>query len=269
MKTLGKITIGFALLLFTVLFLYPLLYTLYYSLLPLQYMGKLVSPSHFTIENYKILLTEYPIIHWFINTVITALCCVLGSIVINTMAGYAISCLDLPGKNIIFIVVLASMMIPYQFIITPVYIRLAELGWNNHLVSIIIPFLMSPLFIFMSRQFFLSIPKELEEAARMDGLSHAGVFFRIVLPNSGPLITSIAILSFTGTCNSYLAPATFINNRDTYTLAVGLKTVKDFQFERMNLTLAGVTLLSLPILLTFLSLQKRFVEGIATTGIKG
>lgn len=269
MKVYGKIAIGFALLLFTIVFLYPIIFTVYYSLLPLRYIGKIVSPIHFTFENYVLLFTKYPIAHWLFNTAFTAVCCVIGSIVVNCMAGYALSRLEFPGRNIIFIAVLGSMMIPYQFIITPVYIRLSKLGWNNHLISLIIPFLINCLFIFMARQFFLSIPKELEEAARVDGLSHASIFFRIVLPNSGPLITSITIFSFTGTWNSYLAPATFINKRSTFTLAVGLKTVKDFQYERMNLTLAGVVMLSLPILVMFLLLQKHFVEGVATTGIKG
>ncbi|MFC4596786.1 carbohydrate ABC transporter permease [Cohnella hongkongensis] len=251
------------------LFILPFAYSLYYSLLPLQFIDRIVSVRHFTLENYRLLFESYPVLRWFGNTVVNTFCIVIGNIIIDCMAGYALSRLQFPGRNAIFVAVLATMMIPYQFIITPVYIQLADLGWIDTMYGITVPFLFNSLYIFMARQFFLTIPKELEEAARVDGLSREGIFFRIMLPLTKPLITSIAIFSFSGTWNSYLIPATFLASRENYTLVVGLKTVKDLMFERMNLTLAGVVLLSLPILIVFLLLQRHFVEGIAASGIKG
>jgi len=269
MKILKKSLFVLTLICLSICFLYPLLYAVYYSILPLKYMGKIVSPANFTLDNYIQLFTNYPIMRWFGNTLIVTVLSVAGNIIIDCMAGYGLARLDFPGKNIVFGIVLASMMVPYQFIITPVYIEISKIGWADTLISLVVPFLFSCLFIFMARQFFMSIPKELEEAARVDGLSYASIFFRIVMPISGPLVTSIAILSFTGSWNSFMVPATFISSRTNYTLVVGLKTVKDYMFDQMNLTLAGVVLLSLPILIMFLILQKYFVEGIATTGIKG
>lgn len=254
--------------LFTAIFVFPILYAVYYSLLPLPDMGKLVPLSHFTLDSYVELFVNYPVGRWILNTVVVTVSVVTFSVIFNSMAGYALARWDFPGKKAIFVVVLGSMMIPYQFVITPVYIQLAHLHWNDQLIGIIVPFIINCLYIFMARQFFQGVPKELEEAARVDGLSLAGTFFRIVVPISTPLIISIIILNFTGTWNFYIGPATFINNRNNFVLAVGIKTVKDYMYDRKNQTLAGVVVLSLPILIMFIVMQKHFVEGIATTGIK-
>ena len=269
MRTFGKIIVGIVLVIFAVAFLFPLFYTVYNSLLPDQYVGSLVSPKYFTLDNFETIFLNYPVGQWFLNTIIVTVCCVVGNVVVNCMAGYALSRFEFPGRNGIFLVVLGSMMIPFQFILTPVYIRLADLKWNDHLIALIVPFLFSCLYIFMARQFFISIPKDLDEAARVDGRGYAGIFFRIILPNAGPLLTSIAILCFTGNWNSYLAPSTFMVTRENFTLAVGVKTVRDLMYVRMNLILCGVVILSVPILIVFLLLQKHFVEGVAASGIKG
>ena len=268
-KVLRKTFFYIILCLFTLIFLYPILYTFYNSIVPLGDVGRLVPPSHWTAENYQILFTQYPVIRWLLNTVIVTLACTVGQLIVNTMAGYAIARFDFPGRKIIFTIVLCSMMVPFPFIITPMYINLAKMGLNNTLWALIIPFMYNTLYIFMARQFFIGMPQELEDAARVDGLSYAGTFLKVMLPNSKPLITSITILTFTGTWNSYLAPSTFMVTKEKFVLSVGLKTVKDFQFAKMNLTLAGVVVLSLPILIMFLCLQKQFVEGVVTSGIKG
>lgn len=250
-------------------FIFPLLYSLYYSLLPPEYMEKIVSPKYFTLSNYQTLFDQYPVLQWIMNTMVNTVLIVVGNIAICCMAGYALSRLEFPGRNIIFTFVLASMMIPYQFVITPVYIQIAKLNWINSMLAITVPYLTNSLYIFMAKQFFATIPKELEEAATIDGVGHAGIFFKIDFPLCKSLIVAIAIFSFTGTWNSYLVPATFLTTSTKFTLVVGLKTVKDVMFDKMNLTLAGVILLSLPILIIFWILQKHFVEGIATSGLKG
>ena len=121
----------------------------------------------------------------------------------------------------------------------------------------------------MVRQFYLSIPDELIEAARVDGLGYIGSYFRVVLPLSGPLISTLAILNFTSCWNAYLVPSTFLAKTEKFTLAVGLNTIKAANFIRPNETLAGVVLLSFPVLIVFFFLQKGFIEGIANSGIKG
>jgi ABC-type sugar transport system, permease component len=252
-----------------VFFLYPLLYSLYNSLLPPQYIGRLVSPAYFTLDNYRTLFSEYPIARWIGNTALNTLLIVVGNVLICCMAGFALSRLEFPGRDVFFVCILASMMVPYQFLITPVYIQLAKMHWLDSMLAITVPFLSSSLYIFMARQYFLTLPKELEDAAVIDGLRWPGIFWKIEMPLARSVIVAICIFSFTGTWNSYLVPATFTTTSTHYTLVVGLKTVKDVMFDRMNLTMAGVVLLSVPILVVFLALQKYFVEGIATTGLKG
>ncbi len=269
MRTLSKSLLYILLGLLSLVFLIPLLYALYTSFLPLQYVDKVVSFDKFTLNNYVTLFQKTEVVQWFINTVVVTVLTVLGNVVLNTMAGYALAKFNFPGKNLIFILVLASMMIPFQLIITPMYIMVAKLQLHNSLAGLILPFLYNCLYIFMARQFFMTIPKEIEEAATIDGLSKAMTFFRIIVPLSGNIITTIIILNFTTTWNSYLVPATFISEKSKYLLVVGLRTVNDQYFTRPNLVMAGVVLTTLPVLLLFLRYQKYFVQGIATTGIKG
>lgn len=269
MKILNKLLLALVLLFFTIIFLYPLVFTLYNALVPLQYYGKAGSYLHLSLDNFRYLFELYPVNRWYVNTLVTAGITIAGNLIVNCMAGYALARFDFPGKRAAFIIVLGTMMVPYHFLLTPVYIRLVSLGWNDKLISIIVPFLFNSLYIFMSRQYFSMIPLELEEAARVDGLSHAGFFLRIALPISGPLMISISILCFTWALNSFLAPSTFLVSKEQFTLALGLKTVRDFQAVNTTVTLAGVVLVSIPILIVFLILQKHFVQGIASSGIKG
>ncbi len=142
------------------------------------------------------------------------------------------------------------------------------MNMHNTIWAITLPFLSQTMYLFIARQFFYSVPDELIEAARIDGVSHAGAFFKIVCPMSKPLYATIAILAFTGTWNSYLVPATFINRIEKYTLVVGLQTVNMSFFQKTNLTMAGVVLLSFPVILFFIFNQKKFVQGVMSSGIK-
>lgn len=232
-------------------------------------MDRLVSFDKFSFDNYITLFHEFAVGKWYMNTIIVTFFTVAGNVLINTMAGYALAKIQFPGRRIIFVIVLASMMIPLQLIITPLYIMIADIGWNDTLTGLTVPFLYNCLYIFMARQFFLSIPREVEEAAVVDGLSRAMTFFRIVLPLSGSIIATIVILNFTTTWNSYIVPATFINDRSKFVLVVGLRTVNDMNYDRANLVMAGVVLTTIPVLLLFIRFQKYFVQGIATTGLKG
>lgn len=268
MKNLGKGLIYVILILLACIFIAPLIYALYNSLLPLEYVDKIVSPINFTLDNYVTLFTKYSVGRWYINTIVMTVITVSGNIVFNAMAGYALAKMKFPGRNLVFIIVLATMMIPFQMIITPLYIMIAKLNWHNTMIGLTVPFLWNALYIFMFRQFFITIPDDMEEAAKLDGLTKAGTFFRIILPLSGPIIASVIIFNFTQSWNAYIVPATFTSSKDMYVLVTGLNTVKDLFFDRTNLTMAGVILTTLPVLLVFLRLQKLFIQGIATTGLK-
>lgn len=268
MSTMKKILLYLFLGFFSLLFLLPLGYALYNSLLPLDKVNQWVSVSFFSLDNYKDLFLNYDILRWFRNTIVMTIITLVGQLMTSLLGGYALAKLNFPGKKLISWVVIATLMIPFQVLITPLYIMVAKLGWHNHMLGLTIPFLVNSLYVFMARQFFLTLPDDLMEAARIDGLTHAGCFFRIALPLAKPVITTIIILNFTQSWNAYLVPSTFVSSKEMYTLVVGLNTLKDTYFNRTNLTMAGVVVITLPVLLLFLLLQKHFVEGIATSGIK-
>jgi len=256
---------------FAVVFILPLLYALYTSFLKLSDIDKLVGIQHWTLESYLKFWKDpnYDIPRWFMNTVIMTLITVAGNVVINSMAGYALAKLKFPGKTLVFFIIVATMTIPYQVVLIPVYVTMAKLNWLNTMASLTVPYLYQCLFVFMMKQFFQSIPNELLEAARIDGLSKIGIFSRIMLPLSKPGIISMIILNFTSTWNAYLVPSTMTSNSKSYVLIVGLNSVKDQFFDRTNVIMAGVVLITLPVILLFLIFQRHYIEGVATSGLKG
>ncbi len=259
------------LILFAFIFLLPFIYALYTSFLDLKDLDHIVHVSQLTLDNYKRFWNNdaYNIPRWYFNSITMTTIIIGGNIIINTMAAYALAKLEFPGKKIISFIIVGTMMIPYHMILIPVYVKMAKLGWLNTFASLTIPYLYQCLYIFMLRQFFISIPDSLMEAARIDGLTKIGAFTKILLPLSKPSIVTMIILAFTGTWNSYLIPSTMVNRKEMFVLVVGLNSVKDQFFERTNLVMAGVVITTLPVILIFLIFQKQYVEGVATSGIKG
>lgn len=253
------------------IFILPFLYTLYTSFVPMSGVNKLISISDWTFDNYRTYFTNdaYNVPRWFINTVIMTGAVIIGNMIINPLTGFALAKLNFKGKKLVYWIVVASMMVPYHMILIPVYVNMAKLGWLNTFWALTIPFLYQSLYIFMLRQFFVSVPNDFIEAARIDGLSKMGAFWRIVYPLArSPLIT-VSILTFAGTWNSYLIPSTLANTPKMYVLVVGLNSVKDAVFENTPLIMAGVVLSTLPILVFFFLFQKQYIEGISSSGIKG
>ncbi|MBE3578689.1 MAG: carbohydrate ABC transporter permease, partial [Caldanaerobacter subterraneus] len=191
-----------------------------------------------------------------------------GNMLFNSMAGYALARINFPGRNFLFLLVLALMMIPGQVVMVPTYILLSKLGWVNTYMGLTIPFLTSNFGIFLMRQFFLTIPRELEEAATIDGMSRFGIFFKIVLPLAKPALATQFIFMFTGNWNSFLWPSLLTSSDDMYTLPVGLNSFYGQYYQFWNQVMAGAILLTLPTIVIFLIFQRYFVRGIATTGLK-
>lgn len=268
METVRKASLYGALSLLAMIFLVPLLYVLYNSFLPYRYVQTWAPVSVWTLDNYKELFLKYPILRWYFNTFSSTVMVMAGNLLFPVMAGYALAKLHFPGRRIIFGILLVSMMVPFQLIMIEMYIMLADMKLQNTIWAITLPFISQTLYLFIARQFFYSVPDELIEAARMDGVGHGGAFFFIVCPNAKPLFATISILAFTGTWNSYLVPATFLNKMDRFTLVVGLQTVNMAYFQKTNLTMAGVVLLSFPVILFFIVNQRQFVQGAMSSGIK-
>jgi multiple sugar transport system permease protein len=247
----------------------PFLWSVYTSLKPTSEVFNTFVPfSHLTFASYSHILHNFPFTRWLFNSFLVALIVTVGNMIVNTLAGYAFARLRFPLRGVLFYVFLAMIMIPPQVLLVPIYILLAKLGWINTYQGLTVPFLMTPFMIFLARQFFLGLPKDLEEAARIDGLSHWGIFFRIFLPLSRPLLAAQTILTFQGNWNSFLWPVLLETSQDMYTLPVGLNSFYGQYSAYWNSVMAGVLLLTLPMIIVFLIFQKQFVKGISTTGLK-
>lgn len=234
---------------FALIFILPFLYAIYTSFKELKDVNSIVGLDRLSFDNYIMFFTNplYMVPRWLWNSSLMTAIILAGNIIINTMAGYALAKLNFPGKNIVFFIVVATMMIPYHMILIPVYVNMARLGWLNTMLALTIPYLYQCIYVFLMRQFFMSVPNELLEAARIDGLTKAGAFFRIVMPLAKSGLITMIILSFTGTWNSFLIPSTMISRREMYVLIVGLNSVKNQFFERTNIIMAGVVLVTMHI----------------------
>jgi multiple sugar transport system permease protein len=253
----------------TLLFVGPFAYALYTSVLPKDAINTLVGPSRFTVENYIHIFMNSQILRWYGNTIFMTAGILAGNLVVNTMAGFALAKLPFPGRTIAFIVIISTMMIPYQIAIIPIYSMIVNLGWLNSFRGLIFPFLFQGFLTFLMRQFFLSLPDDLMDAARIDGLSVAGAFLRIAIPLTTSALAVQTIFSFTGTWNSFIWPVTLVNDSRYFVLTVGMNTLKNRYFEWANITMAGIVLVTVPVVAVFASFQKKFVQSLAMSGIKG
>ncbi|MCY6369518.1 carbohydrate ABC transporter permease [Clostridium ganghwense] len=257
------------LLFISLFFIVPFGYALYTSLLTKSDIDKIVPLSRLTLENYKDIFLNSDVLLWYKNSIIMTLGILAGNLVFNTLAGYALAKLKFKGKNIIFFIIIGTMMVPYQLCLIPIYGMIVKLGWLNSFNGLIIPFLFQGFLVFLMRQFFLTIPDELIEAAKIDGLGPFGTFFKIILPMAKTAMATQVIFSFTGTWNSFMWPVILTNDKSKFVLTVGLNTLKNKYFEWPNVTMTGIVLMTIPIVIVFIVFQKYFVEGIASSGVKG
>ena len=252
---------------FAVIFLIPFLYAIYTSFIEQQYVDTIAPLSGFTLDNYRAVFSVN-VGRWLFNSAFVAFTVLIGNLIVNTMAAFALAKIRFRGRTAIFFIIIAMMMVPYQIVIIPLYLMLLDLNWLNTYMALIVPFFFQGFLVFLMRQFFMSFPDDLLEAARIDGLSTAGAFLRIVLPNSKIAIATQCIFSFAGTWNFMTWGQTFINDPNLYILPVGLNTLKNRYYTIPGYTMAGVVVMTIPILIIFFMMQKHFVQGIVTTGTK-
>jgi multiple sugar transport system permease protein len=228
-----------------------------------------VLPSGVRWQNYKEVLDLSPFPRWFMNTLIVTLVVVISNLVLCSLAGYAFARIRFFGRDVAFVLVLATMMIPFQVIMIPTFLIVRKLGLIDSLGALIVPNLAGAFGIFLLRQFFKTLPVELEEAARIDGASRLGVLFKIVLPLSGPVLATLAVVTFLWTWNDFLWPLVTLYNPDNFTIQVGLTTFQGAHKTNTNLLMAANVMSIAPVLALFFLLQRYFIRGIATTGLKG
>lgn len=219
-------------------------------------------------KNYLRVWGDYPLGQWLLNSIIVAsvetLCVVLTSI----LAGYAFSRLHFWGRDVLFYIYLGTMMIPIQVTLIPSFLIIKHFGLINTYQGLFLPHIAAPFGVFLMRQFFFSIPSELEDAARMDGCNWLRVLVQVVLPLTLPAISSLAIFAFTFSWNAFLWPLVVTNTKEMFTIQIGLASMKG-EIMAWDSLMAATVLSALPILVVYLTFQRYFVKGIATTGLKG
>ncbi len=225
-------------------------------------------PPEPTLENFKLILGSGDFGRWFINSLIVAGIGTVGKVFFNSLAGYALARIRFPGRDLFFWMILATMMIPGVVILIPQYLILHKLGWLDTYQGLIIPFIVNAFGIFLMRQFFISIPVSLEEAAFLDGLSRFGIFWRVVLPLTKPALAAQFIFNFLGDWNNFIWPNLIARSREMYTLTVGLQTFKTEYYSFWNQVLAGSMFLTIPVIIVYLILNRWFIKGITLSGIK-
>ncbi|MNW37745.1 L-arabinose transport system permease protein AraQ [compost metagenome] len=225
-------------------------------------------PTEIMWSNYVYMFESAPWFLYFFNTVKVTGFVVLGQLVICSMAAFGFARLKFPGRNVLFFLLLGTMMIPYHVTMIPTFQILRKLGWLDSHRALIIPALFAAFGVFLLRQFFMTLPKELEQAAMIDGCGYPRIFLNVILPNAKPALTTLAIFTFMGTWNDFLGPLIYLNSDHLKTLTLGLATFQGVYTNQWNYMMAGALIVSLPILFVYMFAQRYFVEGIVMSGLK-
>lgn len=228
-----------------------------------------ILPAKFQWHNYKDVTAVLPFVHFYWNTVISSVAKTLGQLLFCSLAAYAFARIDFPGRNVIFVIVLSVLMVPSQIHILPQYMIMKQLGWLNSLQALIVTGLFSAFGTFLLRQFFMTLPKELEEASKLDGCNHFQIYYRIMLPMIVPGLIALSIITMLWAWNDLLWPLIVNNSPDKMPLSVGLASLQGENLTNYPVIMAGAVFAIWPMIVLFLVLQRYFVEGITLTGTKG
>ena len=228
-------------------------------------------PNPWTLTGYQNLVDKVPISNWVLNSIVVTVTITVCQLLFSSLAAYSFARIQFPGREIIFMAYLATMMIPGQVTLIPTYILIKTFGWIDTMYALTMPYLFGSAFgTFLLRQFFLTIPTELEDAARIDGAGYLSTYFRIILPLSKPALATLGVFVFLFFWNDFLWPLIVINTDENRTLPVGLAVLSRGYFGTdWTLLMAGTVISLLPILIVFFMAQRYFVQGITLTGLKG
>jgi multiple sugar transport system permease protein len=252
--------------------LLPLFVVLFTAFKPVvevnAYPPRLV-PSDWTLDNFRRILTELPFLRLILNSVVFAGGVTACALVFDSMAAYALARIDFTGRRTTLVLIVATLMIPFQATLIPVYQVVSDLGWVNTYAGMIAPRAADAFGIFLLRQFFLSLPRDLDNAARIDGASEWRVFVSIVLPNARPALMTLAVFTFVNNWNDLLWPLVFTNQAEMGTLTSGLTLLTGpGGIIPYGVMMAGALVAVAPLVVVFVLVQRRFVQSVATTGIK-
>jgi multiple sugar transport system permease protein len=272
-RTFGRKTLAYlALTLMAVLALVPFVWMLSTSLKSLDevflFPPKWI-PSHLQFHNYTSLWRDFPMSTWIFNSLKVTLSVTIGVLITSSMAAYAFARIEFPGRNILFYMYLGALMVPGWVMLVPNFVLMRHLGWIDTHWALIIPAIGQPFGTFLLRQFFLTIPKELEEAARVDGAGHFQIFTKVILPLAKPALATLFVFQFLAIWNEFLWPLIVLNSPDKFTVPLGLGFLNTQHSTDWTRLMAGSMILLIPVIILFTVAQRYYVRGIALTGLKG
>ncbi len=255
-------------------FTFPFFWMVSLSLRPLSEIAEIppaLFPHHWTLQNFLGVFAEntHPFAIFLENSAIYAILTTLGILISSAWIAYGFARLEFIGRNVLFILLLSTVMLPHYVTLIPQYLLFRELGWLDSLKPLVVPAYFGSAFdIFLMRQFFLTIPRELDEAALVDGCSRIGIFARIIVPLSTPIMVAIMAFAFIAHWNDLIGPLIYLNSTEKQVVAVGLALYRQEDFTEVNLMMAAAVIAVIPIVLIFLFAQKSFVQGVTLTGLK-
>ena len=280
-RWVGRVLMYLTLTVLAALFTFPLYWMAFTALKPAEqtfsYPPQLI-PSRLAWENFPAVFREFPFVRGFTNTIVIVAGVEIGRLLTASLAAYAFARLQFRGREVLFVLVLSTMMIPYYATLIPQYLVFHQLGWLDSNKPLIIPAFLGgdAFFIFLLRQFFRTIPQELDDAAQLDGCSTLGVYWRIILPLSVPALATVAIFTFMWTWNDFLGPMIYLNSSENHTLAIALMWWQRFHTEAgpakprlwSHIMLVS-TMIAIPPILVFFFAQRYFIQGVVFSGLKG
>ena len=220
-------------------------------------------------ENYVKLFTEQPMFQFMLNTIKIVFFVVLGQLFFSSLAAYSFARISFKGRNVVFFFYIATLMVPGQVTMIPTYLMFAKAGLTDNHLALILPAFFSAFGVFLLRQFFMSLPRELEEAAEIDGCNPFMTYWRIMLPLVVPAMLPLGVFTLMNTWNDYMGPLIYLSSPEKYTMTLGIAYFKGVYTTQWNLVMAGSIVSVVPILIAYLCAQKYFIEGIAFSGVKG
>jgi ABC-type glycerol-3-phosphate transport system permease component len=226
-------------------------------------------PDSLYLGNYDLLFGKTNFVRWFFNSVFIGVSRMVLAVVISLMAGYAFAKYEFRFKNVLFILLLATLTLPIYVLIVPLYSMMVTFGWTDNYIALILPLAAQAIGVFLSRQYLLSIPDEILDSARVDGAGEWGIFWRIIVPLSQPVIAVMAILFFTASWNDYIWPLVVLTQDQMFTVSLGLPTLVGPYSQEYGAVMAGSFISTVPIVIIFLIMQRRFIEGITQGAVKG
>ncbi len=229
-----------------------------------------IIPNPWRPENYPAVLTTIPFVRFAWNTLFVTVLALTGQLISASLVAFGFARIDFPGRNTLFIILIATIMLPYHVTLIPTFILFRMLGWLDTYAPLIVPYWLGggAFFIFLLRQFYMRLPLDLDDAARIDGASRWGIYWHVILPQSVPALGVVAVFSFLNHWNDFFNPLIYLSSTDKYTLALGINLFRGYQTTQWNLLMAASVMITLPCILLYAIAQRYFIQGIVFTGVK-